>query len=258
MSIAHFTDAELKLDVQNFAETYLPSIEYEKVLRAAKVAKDIRLYDEVARSPDPSMALEVPVLLSPEEKYFLRRERDVVFSERGMRKVIFTVSLAALLQGFVQSSFNGASFYRRHWGLDGDNHEVIWRLGGTNASPWFAAALLGCPLSLPINYWFGRRGGLLAASVLIFASSVGSIFATTWVELCCIRVVNGLGEYLATASREAEGLIRDIKAWESKLSALPFWLLRLPSAFGEEQLFLLGNSGRHYGLRLKSRTWLLI
>lgn len=141
------------------------------------------------------MGLDYPVILSPSEKRYLRRERDVVFSERGMRKVIFTVSLAALLQGFVQSSFNGASFYRHLWSLEGENHEVTWRLGGANASPWFAAALVGCPLSLPINYWFGRRGSLLVASTLIFASSVGAVLASTWVELCCIRVVNGLGEY---------------------------------------------------------------
>ncbi|KAL6852738.1 hypothetical protein ACO1O0_007286 [Amphichorda felina] len=99
--LAHLTDDELNADVQNFTETYLPSIDYEKVLRAAKVAKDIRPYDEVARYSDPDLAHQIPVFLSPEEKYYLRRERDAVLSERGMHKVIFTVSLAALLQGFV-------------------------------------------------------------------------------------------------------------------------------------------------------------
>lgn len=193
-SLAYFTDEELEQDVRNFADSFLPSVKYERVLRAARVAKDIRLYDEVARSMDPTMGADLPVILTPEEKRYLKRERDVVFSERGMRKVIITISLAALLQGFVQSSFNGASLYREEWGLKGDDDSVTWKLGGANSSAWFAAALLGCPLSLPINYWFGRRGGLIVASSLIFASSIAAIFANSWVELCCIRVINGIGQ----------------------------------------------------------------
>jgi len=39
------------------------------------------------------------VRLSKEEKYALRRERDVPLAERGMWTVIATVSLAAFLQG---------------------------------------------------------------------------------------------------------------------------------------------------------------
>ena len=68
-----------------------------------------------------------------------------------------------------------------------------WRLGAANASPWFFAALVGCPLSLPINYWYGRRGGIGVAAFLIFCSSVGAIFATTWTQLFGVRVLNGLG-----------------------------------------------------------------
>ena len=219
---AYFTDAELELDVQNFTRTYLPSVPYAKVLRAARVAKDIRLYDEVARSSDPSLGMGLPVELTDEERECLMRERDRVFSERGMRKVILTVSLAALLQGFVQSSFNGASFYRNHWGLDGDDSDVTWRLGGTNAAAWFAAALLGCPLSLPINYYFGRRGGLIAAALLIFVSSVAAVFAHSWGVLLGIRIINGLGMGIKAvstpilASETAVGFWRGtaILAWQ--------------------------------------------
>lgn len=85
--------------MQYFTETFLRSVNYEDVLRGARVAKDIRTYDQVARDEDPNAGLDLPVQLTPEEKRAIRRERDVPFSEKGMRIVILTVSLAAFLQG---------------------------------------------------------------------------------------------------------------------------------------------------------------
>lgn len=69
------------------------------------MAKDIVLYDQVARDPNPAAGAHLPVRLTLEEKRALRRERDVPFSERGMGVVIFTVSLAAFLQGTVTLSY---------------------------------------------------------------------------------------------------------------------------------------------------------
>ena len=96
--LGHFTDAELQEDVHRFVVDYLPSISEEKLLRAARVAKDIRLYDEAARSPFGTKHTLL-VELTEEEKRALRGEKDVTFSERGMWIVIATVSIAALLQG---------------------------------------------------------------------------------------------------------------------------------------------------------------
>ncbi|KAL7782515.1 MFS general substrate transporter [Trichoderma ceciliae] len=199
--LAHLTDEELQKDVRSFVENHLPSVAYEDLLRAARVAKDIRLYDEIARQRGYHAELNLPVHLTADEKRALRRERDVPFSEKGMRIVIVTVSVAALLQGFVQSSFNGASLYREEWGLQGQNSHAglkadssdNWKLGATNAAPFFVAALIGCPLALPINYWFGRRGGICVAALLIFASSLGAAFAKTWYHLLGIRILNGIG-----------------------------------------------------------------
>jgi len=80
-------------------ENHIPSIAYEDLIRAARVAKDIRLYDEVARKEGYHVESDLLVQLTEDEKRALRRERDVPFSERGMRIVIITVSIAALLQG---------------------------------------------------------------------------------------------------------------------------------------------------------------
>lgn len=101
------------------------------------------------------------------------------------------------LSGFVQSSFNGASLYPQGFGLGlGRSSETAedWQLGAANASPWFFAALVGCPLSLPVNYWLGRRGGMAFAALLVLCSSVGAVFARTWAQVFCIRIVNGIGE----------------------------------------------------------------
>lgn len=136
--------------------------------------------------------------------------------------VIITVSLAAFLQGFTQSSFNGVSFYRKEWGLTGTDTDVKWELGGVNAASWFAASLIGCPLSLPLNYYFGRRGALVASCILIFGSSIAAVFAEKWQELLAIRVVNGLGMGIKAvstpilASETAVGFWRGtaILAWQ--------------------------------------------
>ncbi|KAF4512035.1 hypothetical protein G6O67_001220 [Ophiocordyceps sinensis] len=199
--LAHMTDAELEEDVRQFAETHLPSVKYETMLRAARVAKDKRIYEEVAGRPRFDVRGRLPVHLTKEEKDALCREKNVAFSEKGMRIVIATVSLAALLQGFVQSSFNGASLYLSQWGSEKTITGDTWRLGAANASPWFFAALLGCPLALPINYWFGRRGAIATAAFLVLASSIGAIFATNWVQLFCVRIVNGLGMFPHTRRR---------------------------------------------------------
>ncbi|KAL6813857.1 MFS general substrate transporter [Trichoderma sp. SZMC 28015] len=194
--LVHLTDEELQTDVRSFVDNHLPSVKYENLLRAARVAKDIRTYDKVARREGYRFESGLPVQLTTDEKRALVRERDVPFSEKGMWIVIITVSIAALLQGFVQSSFNGASLYKEEWGL----HEHIkpsssdnWKFGATNAIPFFVAALVGCPLSLPINYWFGRRGGICVAAFLILAGSIGAAFAKTWYQLFGIRIVNGIG-----------------------------------------------------------------
>ncbi|KAF7544041.1 hypothetical protein G7Z17_g10261 [Cylindrodendrum hubeiense] len=256
--LAHLTDDELKADVQHFHETYLRSVDYEEILRGARVAKDIRTYDQVARDDNPNARLDLPVQLTPDEKRAIRRERDVPFSEKGMRIVILTVSLAAFLQGFVQSSFNGASLFKDEWGLNGDveennptgtRHSISgddWRLGAANGSPWFFAALVGCPLSLPINYWFGRRGGMAFAAVLIFSSSLGAVFARNWLQLFCVRIVNGIGMGVKAVSTPILASETAIGFWRgSAILAWQLWVaFGIMMGFAFNLIFTTANSDR--------------
>ena len=199
--------------MQRFGQACLPNVEPEKILRAARVAKDIRTYDDLVRSDHPDAGHGLPVQLTDEEKRALKREKDVVFPERGMLIVVLTVSLAAFLQGQVQSSINGASLFPIQLGLsppssagnDGGFNAVtastkppdptldVWRLGAMNASPFLFAATLGCPLALPINDLVGRRGAMVVAALLILASSLGSAFVSNWYSLFGVRIINGLG-----------------------------------------------------------------
>lgn len=71
----------------------------DQLLRAARVAKDIQLYDEVAEDRGFHPRGSLKVHLTDNEKRALRDEKNVPFSEKGMRIVILTVSLAAILQG---------------------------------------------------------------------------------------------------------------------------------------------------------------
>ncbi|OTB10048.1 hypothetical protein K445DRAFT_27974 [Daldinia sp. EC12] len=207
--LAYLTDEELQHDVHVFWTNCLWAVDREELLRAARVAQNARSYDEVARSEDPRAGYHLPVQLSGEEKDALIAEKDSLFSQRKMFTVIFTVSLAAFLQGFVQSSINGASLYPAEFGLpnvtstkvnstasgeDDSNPQLDdWKLGATNASPFFFAALLGCWLSLPLNDLIGRRGAMAVAACLIFASSLGSAWCSTWRALLCVRIINGIG-----------------------------------------------------------------
>lgn len=97
---AHLTDTELERDVEKFVTDILPPVKYNDLLRAARVAKDIRLYDEAARqSAGYEERNRLLVVFTEDEKKALRKEKDDAFSEKGMLVVIATVSLAAFLQG---------------------------------------------------------------------------------------------------------------------------------------------------------------
>ncbi|KAG5985177.1 hypothetical protein E4U55_000813 [Claviceps digitariae] len=232
--LAHLTDAELQVDVRRFVTNVLPSVNYNDLLRAARVAKDIRLYDEAARqTAEHDRRNLLLVSLTNEEKAALRKEKDNTFSERGMSVVIATVSLAAFLQGFVQSSFNGASMYKNQFGLIGESVPNTvgvddWKLGAANASPWIFAALIGCPLSLPINYWFGRKGAIGIAAFMILCSSTAAIFATSWTALFGIRIVNGVGMGIKAVSTPILASETAVGFWRG--SAILAWQLWV--AFG--------------------------
>ncbi|KAF5720859.1 myo-inositol transporter [Fusarium globosum] len=177
----------------------LPSLERDEVERAAEVAKNGNYYYRLSKGLITNLS---PVVeLTQDEKESLVAERERLFSQRGMLIIICTVSLAAFLQGHVQSSINAMSLFVETVGIDiqrqddtqsnGADSTAQWQLGGMNAIPFLTAAFPGAPLSLPVNYCLGRRGALGLSALLIIASSIGSAFAVTWQQILGARIVGG-------------------------------------------------------------------
>ncbi|KAI6294441.1 hypothetical protein MCOR03_005793 [Pyricularia oryzae] len=248
--LAHVTDEDLTQDAQQFARAWLSDVpgSARKLLRAARVAKDIRSYDDVARGlgGDGGAELLLPVVLTEAEKRALRDERDATFSERGMRVVVLTVSLAAFLQGHVQSSVNAASTYAALLGLrvpwvpaaagGGETVELDrWRLGAANAAPFLAAGLMGCLLALPVNKAVGRRGAMAVAALLILASSLAAAFVRRWDVLLVVRVFNGLGMGIKAVSTPILASEASVGFWRgTSILAWQLWV-----AFGIMMGFIL-------------------
>lgn len=192
------SDKELQTDVREFSKQ-LPDVEYEEVLRAARVAKDIRTYDQVARNTTQTNLL---VTLEDDEKEGLVSEHDELRGQfRQIFPVILTVGCAAFLQGHVQASINCASLYAQWFEClspecDHPPDDWIWKwqLGAANSSPFFAAAIIGAPSALLLNFWVGRRGAITVAALMILASSLGSAYVSSWWQLLCVRIVNGVGQ----------------------------------------------------------------
>lgn len=109
----------------------------QEIKDAATISKHHTLYDSAARTNDA----DTPVKLTAAERRALVREADHSFSEKGMWIVIATVSLSAFLQGFVQSSQNGANLYADLW-IDRSGNQVDSRYAFANAAVYFSAAAL--------------------------------------------------------------------------------------------------------------------
>ncbi|EKJ75378.1 hypothetical protein NXS19_013196 [Fusarium pseudograminearum] len=180
--------------------TELPSLDHVEVERAAEVARHAKHYYFLSKEATNNNPLVIN--LTPDEKSNLVSERERLFSQRGMLSIISTVSLAAFLQGHVQSSINAMSLFVETVGINiesqdetqgnGADNMAQWKLGAMNAIPFLTAAFPGTVLSLPVNYCLGRRGALGLSALLIIASSIGSGFAHTWQQVLGARVVGGI------------------------------------------------------------------
>jgi hypothetical protein len=138
----HLNEEQLLKDVELFArnkslDDLLPGLK-----RAALVAQNIMVYDQVARNARSGDGL--PVQLTPDEKAALRNERDTLFSQSmGLYMTVLTVSIAGILQGHVQSSINSATLlFPQAFGLDVNTSYGEWIVGVTNAAPFIFAAVL--------------------------------------------------------------------------------------------------------------------
>ncbi|KAF0637627.1 hypothetical protein FPSE5266_08297 [Fusarium pseudograminearum] len=214
----------------------------EDIERAAKVWHHKDYYENAARHK-----LETPLSLNMAEQYALVKEVDHPFSESGMWTVVFTVSLSAFLQGFAQSSQNGANLFARYWISSSSDQPVNSRFAFANAAVYFSAAVLGCPLAAPLNTLLGRRGAIIVAAFLILASSIGSACIPlptsdndsardgTWALLAGIRIIGGVGMGLKATSTPILAAETAVGSWRG--SSILMWQLWV--AFGIMMSFVV-------------------
>ncbi|KAJ8119222.1 hypothetical protein ONZ43_g3786 [Nemania bipapillata] len=234
-TITNYNDPTLRRDAARFAIDHLgmndKDEDFHDFIRAAFVARDIDIYYEVSRGLRPYAPGELDVDLKEDERAALCNEKDKLFNERGIIMVNLAVSLAAILQGHVQSSINGASLYAAQLGIDSRMDQPNWTLGAVNAAPFFTAAALGCWLALPINDHFGRRGGMIVSAVLIFLTSLVAGLTVLirqedrWKLLLGARILNGIGMGIKAVSTPILASETAIRFWRgSFVLAWQLWV----------------------------------
>lgn len=139
------TEDELRIIVRNFHRdttqtlTGLRPYPTEQEVQDAATAWQQRdNIEDAIRSGKPTTTIP----LNDTEKLALIKEIDHSFSEKGMWMVIFTVSLSAFLQGFVQSSHNGANLFADQWIKASVYGPVNSQFAFANAAVYFSAAVV--------------------------------------------------------------------------------------------------------------------
>ncbi|KAF9458096.1 hypothetical protein BDZ94DRAFT_150646 [Collybia nuda] len=138
--------------------------------------------------------------LDEADKQVIRRETTHKWSQpRDLYLTVLVCSLAAAVQGWDQTGSNGANLsFPMEFGLltDAGNPEADkneWIIGLINAGPYLASCFLGCWLTDPLNYLFGRRGTLFFCGIFCTFSVIGQGLAQTWPQLFVCRLLLGLG-----------------------------------------------------------------
>jgi hypothetical protein len=115
-----------------------------EIERTITVVRDNDKYENIARKH--GQVAPGDVQLNDHEMASLVKEADHSFSEKGMRIVLASIGLSAFLQGFVQSSQNGANLFEHLWGIDrSEPDQAKRRVGIANAVVYWSAALMYAP-----------------------------------------------------------------------------------------------------------------
>ncbi|KAH8587183.1 hypothetical protein B0O99DRAFT_584890 [Bisporella sp. PMI_857] len=150
--------------------------------------------------------------LTREELEALEREENMTFWDqtKELRTTIFTCAIAAIVQGWDQSSINGANL---RWPRDlclrvgspngSATNKDLWIFALINAAPFIFGALCGSWLCDPFSFKGGRRFAVFFAGVFCLFSTIGSAVAQTWQQLLICRVLLGIGMVIVERSTNA-------------------------------------------------------
>lgn len=107
---------------------------------------------------------------------------------------IFTCSIGAAVQGWDQTGSNGANLsFPNAFDIGGRSNRDTLLVGIVNAAPYIGSSFVGCWVSDPLNFYFGRRGTIFIAAIFCFLPIFGSALAQTWQQLFVCRLLLGFG-----------------------------------------------------------------
>ncbi|KAM7186360.1 putative metabolite transport protein YfiG [Naviculisporaceae sp. PSN 640] len=149
----------------------------------------------IAQDPSSYESLSGEHKLEPEEIEALQNEVLHKWRvPRALYMTIITCSIGAAVQGWDQTGSNGANLsFPTALGIGTDSQRDVYLVGLVNAAPYIGSAFLGCWLSDPVNYYFGRRGAIFFSAHFCLWPVIGSAFSQTWEQLLVNRLLMGIG-----------------------------------------------------------------
>ncbi|KAJ4402450.1 hypothetical protein N0V91_007164 [Didymella pomorum] len=179
----------LMRDVEDFAREHDLEDIIEHLKKGALVAQSPNYFDNIG-------------MLVEEDKQYLRFEKEHKWKHPLQLYItIIVCSIGAAVQGWDQTGSNGANLsFPVEFGIgEGDTegspnrwtHNLL--VGLVNAGPYIGSAFIGCWISDPCNYYFGRRGTIFISAVFCVLTPIGGALTQTWEQLLITRILMGIG-----------------------------------------------------------------
>jgi MFS family permease len=172
-------------NVANFAQEKGLIEELPLLQKGALVAADPTNYEDI-RGVHALNDTEVEVLRNE----VLHKWRHPL----ALYVTIVTCSIGAAVQGWDQTGSNGANLsFPKVFGIGSKSTHDTLLVGLVNSAPYIGSAFVGCWISDPANFYFGRRGTIFLAAVFCFLPVIGSACTQSWPELFVCRLLLGFG-----------------------------------------------------------------
>ncbi|KAF1364051.1 hypothetical protein EJ07DRAFT_162566 [Lizonia empirigonia] len=179
----------LMRDVEDFAREHDLEDIIDHLKKGALVAQDPNGFDNIE-------------MLVEEDKQNLRFEKQHKWKHPLQLYItIIVCSIGAAVQGWDQTGSNGANLsfpvdFRIGEG-DTEGSPNRWThnllVGLVNAGPYIGSALIGCWVSDPCNYYFGRRGTIFISAIFCVLTPIGGALTQSWEQLLITRILMGIG-----------------------------------------------------------------
>ncbi|CAK1366540.1 Arabinose-proton symporter [Cercospora beticola] len=187
---------DLMKNVEDFAQEKDLSDQLDLLKKGALIAQDPANFESLDQ-------------LDEHEKEFLRYEASHKWRHPWqLYMTIITCSIGAAVQGWDQTGSNGANLsFPVEFGIGngetpGAPNQLRdqWLVGVVNAGPYLGSAFIGCWLSDPCNFYFGRRGTIFISAIFCLLTPIGGAVSQNWEQLFITRLLMGIGMGLKGSS----------------------------------------------------------